>query len=106
MTYDTAQRHPDGTDEQGGLKREEFLLYRLNVGAGFASHRHTHSLKFHRTLQNPVLEWRVLVTLAQFGAMTAKEIGHTATWTRPEYRAQWPYWNGIRNLFTGDDRCD
>jgi hypothetical protein len=79
MTYDTAQRHPDGTDEQGGLKREEFLLYRLNVGAGFASHRHTHSLKFHRTLQNPVLEWRVLVTLAQFGAMTAKIIGHTAT---------------------------
>ncbi|MGB8019375.1 MAG: hypothetical protein WCF80_26400 [Pseudolabrys sp.] len=91
MTYDTAQRHPDGTDEQGGLKREEFLLYRLNVGAGFASHRHTHSLKFHRTLQNPVLEWRVLVTLAQFGAMTAK-------WALLERRSKFVYWRRSMRL--------
>ncbi|MFZ1215556.1 MAG: hypothetical protein WAO13_19535 [Pseudolabrys sp.] len=91
MTYDTAQRHPDGTDEQGGLKREEFLLYRLNVGAGFASHRHTHSLKFHQTLQNPVLEWRVLVTLAQFGAMTAK-------WALLERRSKFVYWRRSMRL--------
>ncbi|MGA8560970.1 MAG: hypothetical protein WA645_24385 [Pseudolabrys sp.] len=91
MTYDTAQRHPDGTDEQGGLKREEFLLYRLKVGAGFASHRHTHSLKFHQTLQNPVLEWRVLVTLAQFGAMTAK-------WALLERRSKFVYWRRSMRL--------
>ena len=55
------------------LKLEEFLPYRLNVLASFVS------LALSRIYSGRhgigISEWRVLVTLGQFGMMTGKSIG-------------------------------
>ncbi len=75
MTDETAQRAPrhPGNSDQAALKLEEFLPYRLNVCANLVSQ--ALSRIYAERYKIGVPEWRVLVTLGQFGAMTAKAIG-------------------------------
>jgi DNA-binding MarR family transcriptional regulator len=72
MTSETAQKARDCTVDPV-LKLEEFLPYRLNVCASLVSH--ALSRIYAERYKIGVPEWRVLVTLGQFGAMTAKAIG-------------------------------
>jgi DNA-binding MarR family transcriptional regulator len=55
------------------LKLEEFLPYRLNVLASFVSQALSRVYAERHGIGVP--EWRVLVTLGQFGVMTGKAIG-------------------------------
>ncbi len=55
------------------LKLEEFLPYRLNVCASFVSQ--ALSRIYADRYQFCVPEWRVLVTLGQYGMMTGKAVG-------------------------------
>jgi len=55
------------------LKLEEFLPYRLNVCATLVSQ--ALSRIYAERYKIGVPEWRILVTLGQFGAMTAKAVG-------------------------------
>jgi DNA-binding MarR family transcriptional regulator len=79
MREDTAenpQRRP--TDEptipaDAPLRLEQFLPYRLNVVASLVSQ--ALSRIYAERYQIGVPEWRVLVTLGQFGVMTGKAIG-------------------------------
>jgi DNA-binding MarR family transcriptional regulator len=75
MTEESAQRAPGhaGNSNQAALKLEEFLPYRLNVCASLVSH--ALSRIYAERYKIGVPEWRVLVTLGQFGTMTAKGIG-------------------------------
>ena len=75
MADETAQRAPGhpGNPDQAALKLEEFLPYRLNVCANLVSQ--ALSRIYAERYKIGVPEWRVLVTLGQFGAMTAKAIG-------------------------------
>ena len=73
MTNETAQRAPNAAIEQAALKLEEFLPYRLNVCASLVSQ--ALSRIYAERYKIGVPEWRVLVTLGEFGAMTAKAIG-------------------------------
>jgi DNA-binding MarR family transcriptional regulator len=73
MTNETAQRVPDNSADEVALKLEEFLPYRLNVCASLVSHALSRIYADRYKIGVP--EWRVLVTLGQFGAMTAKSIG-------------------------------
>jgi DNA-binding MarR family transcriptional regulator len=58
------------------LKLEEFLPYRLNVVASLVSQALSRIYSERYGIGVP--EWRVLVTLGQFGMMTGKDIGaHT-----------------------------
>jgi DNA-binding MarR family transcriptional regulator len=58
------------------LKLEEFLPYQLNVVASLVSQ--ALSRVYARRYNIGVPEWRVLVTLGQYGVMTGKAIGaHT-----------------------------
>src|ERR1700729_399180 len=58
------------------LKLEQFLPYRLNVVASLVSQ--ALSRVYARRYRIGVPEWRVLVTLGQYGVMTGKAIGtHT-----------------------------
>jgi DNA-binding MarR family transcriptional regulator len=59
--------------EHGALKLEAFLPYRLNVCASLVSQ--ALSRIYSERYKISVPEWRVLVTLGQFGMMTAKAIG-------------------------------
>jgi DNA-binding MarR family transcriptional regulator len=67
----------DGTvSAHGGdapLKLEEFLPYRLNVVASLVSHALSRIYAQRYSIGVP--EWRVLVTLGQYGMMTGKAIG-------------------------------
>lgn len=64
------------SDEQAPLKLEQFLPYQLNVVANLVSQ--ALSRVYARRYGISVPEWRVLVTLGQYEAMTAKAIGaHT-----------------------------
>jgi len=72
MTQEMAQRVPDATNRMA-LKLEEFLPYRLNVCSSLVSHALSRIYADRYKIGVP--EWRVLVTLGQFGAMTAKAIG-------------------------------
>lgn len=72
MTDETAQRVPSATVDVA-LKLEEFLPYRLNVCASLVSQ--ALSRIYAERYKIGVPEWRVLVTLGEFGAMTAKAIG-------------------------------
>jgi DNA-binding MarR family transcriptional regulator len=75
MTDETAQRapgHPPDAD-RAALKLEDFLPYRLNVCATLVSH--ALSRIYAERYKIGVPEWRVLVTLGQFGMMTAKAVG-------------------------------
>ena len=61
---------------QAVLKLEDFLPYQLNVVASLTSQ--ALSRVYARRYRIGVPEWRVLVTLGQFGVMTGKAIGaHT-----------------------------
>jgi DNA-binding MarR family transcriptional regulator len=55
------------------LKLEEFLPYRLNVVASLVSQ--ALSRVYSERYGMGVPEWRVLVTLGQYGVMTGKEVG-------------------------------
>jgi len=58
---------------EAALKLEDFLPYRLNVCANIVSN--ALSRIYAERYKIGVPEWRVLVTLGQFGMMTAKAIG-------------------------------
>ena len=67
---------PPGPNEQAPLKLEQFLPYQLNVVANLVSQ--ALSRVYARRYGIGVPEWRVLVTLGQYGVMTGKAIGaHT-----------------------------
>jgi DNA-binding MarR family transcriptional regulator len=68
----TASDRPACVDRPA-LKLEEFLPYRLNVCASLVSQ--ALSRIYRERYKIGVPEWRVLVTLGQFGMMTAKAIG-------------------------------
>jgi DNA-binding MarR family transcriptional regulator len=62
--------------EQASLKLEQFLPYQLTVVASLVSQ--ALSRVYARRYRIGVPEWRVLVTLGQYGVMTGKAIGaHT-----------------------------
>jgi len=64
------------TGEAAPLKLEHFLPYQLNVVASLVSQ--ALSRVYARRYRIGVPEWRVLVTLGQYGVMTGKAIGaHT-----------------------------
>jgi DNA-binding MarR family transcriptional regulator len=58
---------------QSPLKLDEFLPYRLNVCASLVSQALSHIYAERYRIGVP--EWRVLVTLGEFGMMTAKAVG-------------------------------
>ena len=62
-----------GAPEEAPLKLEQFLPYRLNVLASLVSQALSRIYVERYGLGVP--EWRVLVTLGQFGVMTGKAIG-------------------------------
>ena len=55
------------------LRLEQFLPYRLNVVASFVSQALSRIYSERYGIGVP--EWRLLVTLGQYGTMTAKQIG-------------------------------
>ena len=73
MNNETAQRAAGPSGDQVALKLEEFLPYRLNVCASLVSQ--ALSRVYTERYKIGVPEWRILVTLGQFGLMTAKAIG-------------------------------
>jgi DNA-binding MarR family transcriptional regulator len=74
---DTATDEQRDQDARGGqaarLKLEDFLPYRLNVVASLVSQ--ALSRIYAERYDIGVPEWRVLVTLGQYGMMTGKQIG-------------------------------
>jgi DNA-binding MarR family transcriptional regulator len=66
-----AEEH--GLPEHAPLKLEQFLPYQLNVVASLTSQ--ALSRVYARRYGIGVPEWRVLVTLGQYGVMTGKAIG-------------------------------
>jgi DNA-binding MarR family transcriptional regulator len=68
-----SEQVPAGAPEEAPLKLEEFLPYRLNVLASLVSQALSRIYVERYGLGVP--EWRVLVTLGQFGVMTGKAIG-------------------------------
>jgi DNA-binding MarR family transcriptional regulator len=73
---DNPVAQPRAPAAKAALKLEQFLPYQLNVVASLTSQ--ALSRVYARRYNIGVPEWRVLVTLGQFGVMTAKAIGaHT-----------------------------
>ena len=73
---DGAGASPASADQAAPLKLEQFLPYQLNVVASLVSQ--ALSRVYARRYRIGVPEWRVLVTLGQYGVMTGKAIGaHT-----------------------------
>lgn len=67
---------PPADAEHAPLKLEQFLPYQLNVVSSLVSQ--ALSRVYARRYRIGVPEWRVLVTLGQYGVMTGKAIGaHT-----------------------------
>jgi len=67
---------PATSDERAPLKLEQFLPYQLNVVATLVSQALSRVYSTRYRIGIP--EWRVLVTLGQFGVMNGKAIGtHT-----------------------------
>ena len=64
---------PAGAADNAPLKLEEFLPYRLNVVASLVSQALSQIYADRYGIGVP--EWRVLVTLGQYGMMTGKAIG-------------------------------
>jgi DNA-binding MarR family transcriptional regulator len=62
-----------GRGDSAPLKLEEFLPYRLNVVASLVSQALSRIYAERYNIGVP--EWRVLVTLGQYGMMTGKAIG-------------------------------
>ena len=74
MTDQTAPAKPARSGSADAvLKLDEFLPYRLNVCANMVSN--ALSAIYADRYKIGVPEWRVLVTLGEFGLMTAKAIG-------------------------------
>jgi DNA-binding MarR family transcriptional regulator len=68
--------NPASSGERAPLKLEQFLPYQLNVVATLVSQALSRVYSSRYNIGVP--EWRVLVTLGQFGVMTGKAIGtHT-----------------------------
>jgi DNA-binding MarR family transcriptional regulator len=63
-----------GRGDNAPLKLEEFLPYRLNVVASLVSQALSRIYAERYNIGVP--EWRVLVTLGQFGIVTGKAIGN------------------------------
>src|SRR3569623_921726 len=63
----------DARGDNAPLKLEEFLPYRLNVVASLVSQALSRIYADRYGIGVP--EWRVLVTLGQYGTMTGKAIG-------------------------------
>jgi DNA-binding MarR family transcriptional regulator len=72
MTDQSAQRAPNPAAEVT-LKLDEFLPYRLNVCSSLVTQALSRIYAGRYRIGVP--EWRVLVTLGEFGMMTAKAIG-------------------------------
>jgi len=70
---DGAGDAPIGRGDNAPLKLEEFLPYRLNVVASLVSQALSRIYAERYGIGVP--EWRVLVTLGQFGMMTGKAVG-------------------------------
>jgi DNA-binding MarR family transcriptional regulator len=71
---ETEQAPPHtGAPDDAPLKLEQFLPYRLNVLASLVSQALSRIYVERYGLGVP--EWRVLVTLGQFGVMTGKAVG-------------------------------
>ena len=71
-----ASAHEPKLGDQAPLKLEHFLPYQLNVVSSLVSQALTRV--YARRYGIGVPEWRVVVTLGQYGVMTAKAIGaHT-----------------------------
>jgi DNA-binding MarR family transcriptional regulator len=68
-----SEQVPAGAPDEAPLKLEEFLPYRLNVLASLVSQALSRIYVERYGLGVP--EWRVLVTLGQFGVMTGKAVG-------------------------------
>jgi len=79
MESDLANMAAGSAATPGGpapLRLEEFLPYQLNVVSNLVSQALSRVYSRHYRIGVP--EWRVLVTLGQFGVMTGKAIGaHT-----------------------------
>lgn len=73
MTDNTA-REAQGPADQAALKLDEFLPHQLNVCASLVSA--ALSRIYSERYKIGVPEWRILVTLGEFGMMTAKAIGN------------------------------
>src|SRR6266568_1758144 len=70
---DEVSQAPPAQDGAAPLKLEEFLPYRLNVVASLVSQALSRIYAERYGIGVP--EWRVLVTLGQYGVMTGKAIG-------------------------------
>jgi DNA-binding MarR family transcriptional regulator len=70
---DDVRDRPGAAAAQAPLKLEQFLPYQLNVVASLVSQ--ALSRVYARRYRIGVPEWRVLVTLGQYGVMTGKAIG-------------------------------
>jgi DNA-binding MarR family transcriptional regulator len=73
MTDQTAQRAPEPAGD-APLKLDGFLPYRLNVCSSLVTQALSRIYAGRYKIGVP--EWRVLVTLGEFGMMTAKAIGN------------------------------
>ncbi len=74
MIDESAQRAPSQpAPAEATLKLEDFLPYRLNVCASLVSA--ALSRIYSERYKIGVPEWRVMVTLGEFGMMTAKAVG-------------------------------
>ena len=73
MSQDSAQRAPEQAANAAALKLDEFLPYRLNVCSALVTQALSRIYAARYKIGVP--EWRVLVTLGEFGMMTAKAIG-------------------------------
>jgi len=69
-----ADEQRSGADKATPLRLEEFLPYRLNVVASLTSHALSRIYSERYGISVP--EWRVLVTLGQYGTMTGKTVGN------------------------------
>jgi DNA-binding MarR family transcriptional regulator len=74
MTEESVQRASEPPANAPALKLDDFLPYRLNVCASLVSQALSRIYAERHRIGVP--EWRVLVTLGEFGMLTAKAIGH------------------------------
>lgn len=72
MAHNAGESVPTTTRE-AALKLEDFLPYRLNVAASLTSQALSRIYADRYKIGVP--EWRILITLGQFGVMTGKAIG-------------------------------
>ena len=73
MSHDGPAANQTSQEPDAALRLEEFLPYRLNVVASLTSQ--ALSRVYAERYGIGVTEWRVLVTLGQYGVMTGKQIG-------------------------------